>query len=720
MEYKSAYLASLGLMSISIFSATAAETHDKRAMQIDDLLAMAKVAEPTLSADGQWLAYQQTTVDREKHESQTAIYVVPADGSQPPRQLTSSLKKDSRPRFSPDGKYLVFQSNRSGSMQLWLIGLHGGEARQLTSLSTEASNAVWSPDGLKLAFVSSVRPEYSEKPFAESDLANREANELAAKNTPSARIFQRLFYRHWDSYVEGKRQHLMVIRLRPGANGLEVDGTPHDATPGDRDAFPTSSTFSSGEDFTFTPDSQHLIFTAVPEREEAWSTNYELCRVAIDNRSSRWELLTRNVAADSGPRFSPDGQALAWRSQLQPGYEADRWQLMMVATQADGKWLDGPVSLTAKSEDSVGEFAWLDNDQLVWNSDFRGAQRLLTVGAKASGTAAAKAMVEQQVIEFTGERGAYANLIAGDGKLAYVRSTMSQPGEVYIQSQAKESMNLSRANSQRLAALDLARPESIETIPIEGGRQMQMWLLKPPHFDPGRKYPVVYWVHGGPQSAWEDGWSFRWCPQLWAAQGYLVAMPNPRGSTGFGPSFVEEISGDWGGKCFRDLMAGADYVEGLPFVDKERIAAAGASFGGYMMNWFAVSTGRFRCLITHCSVWNFESMWGTTDELWFDEYEHGGLPWEKPEKYREFSPHTRAGMLGKFKTPMLVIHNDLDFRCPIGQGHELFAALQRQGVPSRFVNFPDEGHWVTKPANSRLWHQEVFAWLEQYCPPLKP
>jgi dipeptidyl aminopeptidase/acylaminoacyl peptidase len=296
---------------------------------------------------------------------------------------------------------------------------------------------------------------------------------------------------------------------------------------------------------------------------------------------------------------------------------------------------------------------------------------------------------------------------------------MDQPAEIYLKVNELPEKNISQANQGLLNEIQLNRPESIDTIRIEGGRKMQMWLLKPPNFDPSKKYPCVYLVHGGPQGAWEDAWSNRWCAQIWAAQGYVIAMPNPRGSTGFGQDFVEEISGDWGGKCYRDLMAGADYVESLPYIDKSRIAAAGASFGGYMMNWFAVNTNRFCCLVTHCSVWNFESMWGTTDELWFDEFEHGGLPWEKPEKYREFSPHVRAGKLGELKTPMLVIHNDLDFRCPIGQGLELFASLQRQGVPSRFVNFPDEGHWVSKPANSKLWHQEIFSWLAKYCPTSK-
>ena len=256
-------------------------------------------------------------------------------------------------------------------------------------------------------------------------------------------------------------------------------------------------------------------------------------------------------------------------------------------------------------------------------------------------------------------------------------------------------------------------------VPVEGDVKMHMWVLKPPGFDEKKKWPVVYLIHGGPQGAWDDSWSFRWNPQLWAAQGYVVVMPNPRGSTGFGQKFVDEITGDWGGKCYRDLVAGIEYVEKLPYVDKDRLATAGASFGGYMQNWFAVNeiAKKFKCQVNHCSVWNFESMWGTSDELWFDEWEHGGLPWEKPGKYAEFSPHKRAGELGKYKTPMLIIHNDLDFRCPIGQGHELFSALQRQGVPSRFVNFPDEGHWVLKPKNSEYWHKEVFAWLKKHVPP---
>jgi dipeptidyl aminopeptidase/acylaminoacyl peptidase len=295
---------------------------------------------------------------------------------------------------------------------------------------------------------------------------------------------------------------------------------------------------------------------------------------------------------------------------------------------------------------------------------------------------------------------------------------MDRPNEVFGTTKNGEAIKLlSHANDKFLSGIERTLPESV-TVKVEDA-DMQMWILKPPGFDPKKKWPLVYLIHGGPQGAWENGWSFRWNPQVWAAQGYVVAMPNPRGSTGFGQKFVDEISGDWGGKCYRDLVSGLEYLKKLPYVDTARMGTAGASFGGYMQNWFAVNdiAKEFKCQINHCSVWNFESMWGTTDELWFDEWEHQGLPWEKPGSYSEFSPHKKSAKLKDHKTPMLIIHNDLDFRCPIGQGHELFTTLQRLGVPSRFVNFPDEGHWVLKPKNSQYWHKEVFAWLAKYCPP---
>ncbi|VTT97315.1 peptidase s9 : Dipeptidyl aminopeptidase/acylaminoacyl peptidase OS=Singulisphaera acidiphila (strain ATCC BAA-1392 / DSM 18658 / VKM B-2454 / MOB10) GN=Sinac_5836 PE=4 SV=1: PD40: PD40: Peptidase_S9 [Gemmataceae bacterium] len=704
-------LASLVLFTGGLAAPARLAAADKRPMKIEDLYKFKRVAAPQISPDGRRVVYQVGTVDLDANKSTTALWVAATDGKTPPKQLTDPKgKRDAAPRWSPDGTKILFESSRSGSSQLWVVPADGGEPKQLTDISTGASGGQWSPDGTHVAFVSSVFAEFSEKPFAESDKLNKAKDEEIEKSPVKAKVFTKLFYRHWDEYVGDKRQHLFVIT----ADGKDC----RDVTPGERDANPTSSTFSSGDDFTFTPDSKHLVFTAVPEKDEAWSTNYELCRVSITNTSPKWETLTTaNKAADSGPKFSPDGKKLAWRAQKKAGYEADLWSVVVATVKPDGSvtGLDPAYAYANSVDASVNEFLWA-GDRIMGTADHQGVSTVFSLPTKVA--MAAKPSIVLGYFDVPGSKSSLSYSVETGG-FALLSASITAPPEVYavFNDIDRAAVKVSKANDTLLAELDLPKPESVK-VKIEDG-EMQMWVLKPPGFDPKKKWPVVYLVHGGPQGAWEDGWSYRWNPSLWAARGYVVALPNPRGSTGFGQKFVDEITGDWGGKCYRDLVAGLDYVEKLPYVDKDRIASAGASFGGYMMNWFAVNdiAPRFKCLITHCSVWNFESMWGTTDELWFDEWEHGGLPWEKPGKYAEFSPHKKAGNLGKHKTPMLVIHNDLDFRCPIGQGHELFSALQRQGVPSRMVNFPDEGHWVLKPKNGAYWHNEVFGWLAKYAPP---
>jgi dipeptidyl aminopeptidase/acylaminoacyl peptidase len=707
----------LAAAALALALAGPAAAADKRPMTIEDLYAFKRVAAPQVSPDGTLVVYQVGTVSLEANKTSTALWVAAADGKTPPKPLTDPKgKRDANPRWSPDGKTVLFESTRSGSSQLWTVPAAGGEPTQLTTISTGAANGIWSPDGTHVAFVSAVYPEFSTLPFAESDAKNKERDEAAEKNPVKAKVFTKLFFRHWDEYVGDKRQHLFVIDA-PGARPGTV-AAPRDVTPGDRDAYPTSSTFSTSDDFTFSPDGTHLVFTAVPAKDEAWSTNFDLCRVSVTNAKAAWETLTKdNPAADGSPRFSPDGKKLAWRAQKKAGYEADKWNVLVADATPDGRPAGKAVNLTELGELSANEFTWAGGGFVIFTADWNGLT--LPYAYKGVPGGGAVTIVEPG----TGvESGTFSAVSASrDGKTwVAAHARLNRPAEVAVGGEFLRVRvpNLSHANDELLAQLDRPRPESVE-VPVEGGVKMQMWVLKPPGFDPGKKWPVAYLVHGGPQSAWEDSWSYRWNPSLWAAQGYVVVLPNPRGSTGFGQKFVDEISGDWGGKCYRDLVAGLDWVERQPYVDKDRMAAAGASFGGYMMNWFAVNpiAARFKCLVTHCSVWNFESMWGTTEELWFDEYEHGGLPWEVPGKYREFSPHTKAGNLGKYKTPMLVIHNDLDFRCPIGQGHELFTALQRQGVPSRMVNFPDEGHWVLKPKNGAYWHREVFAWLRRHAPP---
>jgi dipeptidyl aminopeptidase/acylaminoacyl peptidase len=688
------------LLAVSLPAAVLAE--GRRAMKIDDLFRLRRVSDPRVSPDGKLVVYVVGTVDLAGNKITSDLWLAPTTGGAP-RQLTNAGKKDKHPRWSPDGKQVLFESNRSGDNQLWVIDVGGGEARQITTLATEASGGQWSPDGKWIAFVSTVYPEYSGKPFKESDQLNKKRKEEAEKNPVKARVFTRLFYRHWDSYVEDKRQHLFVMP----AGG----GEPRDVTPGDRDANPTSDTFAVGDDFTFSPDSSHLLFSAPPERDEAWSTAYAICRVPI--AGGKIESLTKdNPAANGGPRFSADGKRLLYRAQRRPGFEADRWELMVVDVEPSGAWKGKPHSLTADLDCSVAAYTWAGSDRLYFTADADGSTPLFSLRVSRPG------VVEKYNVP--GVNGSLSFSPAGEGVLAFTNAGMDHPNEVYIVADAGTQSagvfrprDLSGANAKLLAELDLPRPESVR-VAVDGA-QMQMWLLKPPGFDPHEKWPLVYLVHGGPQGAWEDGWSFRWNPELWAARGYVVACPNPRGSTGFGQKFTDEISGDWGGKCYQDLMKGVDYLEKLPYIDRERMAAAGASFGGYMMNWFQGNTTRFQTLITHCGVYNFESMYGLTDELWFDEWEHGGPPWgPNRASYEKHSPHRLAK---NFKTPMLIIHNDLDFRVPVAEGHQLFTTLQRLKVPSKFVNFPDEGHWVLKPKNSEFWHQEVFAWLAKYAPP---
>jgi dipeptidyl aminopeptidase/acylaminoacyl peptidase len=669
----------------------------KRPLTIDDLFAFKRVADPQISPDGKLVAYGVSTVDLAANKSSSAIWLAPAGGGEP-RQLTNVPgKKDRHPRWSPDGKKILFESNRSGETQLWVIDLAGGEARQLTTISTGAESGIWSPDGKQIGFVSAVYPEYSDKPFKESDALNKKRKEEIEKNPVKAKVHTKLFYRHWDSYVEDKRQHLFVV----SADG----GEPKDVTPGDRDSYPTSTTFATGENFTFSPDGKFLVFTAVPAQDEAWSTNYSICRVPVTGGTTDWECLTKdNPAASGGPLFSADGTRLAFRAQKKAGYEADRWELMIVEADESGALKTKPRSISADFDGGVDEYVWAGPDKLYFDSDADGSRPIFTITLAG---AIRRSEAPGMQTSLTTSRDGHV--------LAYAGAALNRPPEVYVTTDpsAEAARNVSEVNKDLLAKLDMPRPESVK-VKVEGG-DMQMWVLKPPGFDPAKKWPLAYLVHGGPQGAWEDGWSYRWNPELWAAQGYVVALPNPRGSTGFGQKFVDEISGDWGGKCFDDLMKGVEYLESLPYIDKDRMAAAGASFGGYMMDWFEGHTDRFKTLITHCGVYNFESMYATTEEIWFDEWEHGGPPWgPNHASYEKHSPHKFAK---NFKTPMLIIHNDLDFRVPVSEGQQLFSTLQRLKVPSKFINFPDEGHWVLKPANSAFWHREVFAWLKKYVPP---
>ncbi|HUN66052.1 MAG TPA: S9 family peptidase [Bacteroidota bacterium] len=683
----SAYLAAFLLLSLAL------SPHDLlgrpgRPMEIEDLFRAKRVSDPQVSPDGKWVAFVVATVDKAANSSNSDIWIMPATGGKA-ALLAGSPKQDRHPRWSPDSRWILFESNRNGTFQLYRTTPDGAAPQQLTTISTEASQGIWSRDGSRIGFVSAVLPEFSEKPFAESDRLNRQADEDRERSKVKARIITKLLYRHWDSWVDNKRLHIFVMP----ADG----GEPKDVTPGDRDAVPNSSTFSAGDDFDFSPDGTELAYTATPQppHSESWSTNHDI--YILNLLSGERRQLTTNQAADGFPRYSPDGSFIAYRAQSRPGFEADRWQLMLYDRKKRTI-----RSLTENFDASVQAMVWSnDSKKLYFPAEDNANQPLWSVSVRGNDVTRIVENATNSDIQVT-----------DDGTLVYAHVSMTRPTEIFAaRGRDHAGKPLTHVNDSLFAAISCEQPVSM-TFGSAGGTRVQMWLVRPPGFDPAGKYPLVYMIHGGPQGAWENGWSYRWNPELWAAQGYVVALPNPRGSTGFGQKFVDEISRDWGGRVYEDLMHGLDTLVTFPYIDTVRKAAAGASFGGYMMNWFEGHTDRFRTIVSHDGTYNFASSYGVTEETWFDEWEHG-IPWETQD-FDKYSPNKYAA---NFKTPMLLIHGELDFRVPVGEGLQLFTALQRRGITSKLLYFPDEGHWVLKPQNSELWHRTVFDWLAGYLKP---
>ncbi len=673
------------IIVLCIMTVTSAPSQTKRSLQLEDMFSIQRVSDPQLSPDGKTVAYVIGVVDKAANKTNSDIWLVPATGGTP-KQLTNSPKVDRHPRWSPDGKWIAFESNREGSMQIYLINVATWESKQITSIFTEASNAIWSPDGKKLGFISSVFPEFSDKPYEEANRLNKEKQEARDNSKMKGRVLTKLLYRHWDSWVDDKRQHVFIVN---------VDGTnPRNVTPGDRDATPPSSTFSTGDDFSFSPDGKEIAITAtpIPVREESWSTNHDILTVNLETGAKK--QITTNLAADVYPQYSPNGKYIAYRAQSRAGFEADRWQLMVYDRTAGTT-----KSLTPKFDTNVDAFTWsADNKTLYTSAEEKANTPLWSIG------------IDGTVKKIYDNANNSDVNISSDGKtIVFAHQTMSRPVEIWTaNSNGSNAKQLTNVNDMLFSHVEFSEPEYV-WFDGANGTKVQMWIVKPPFFDGTKKYPLVYWVHGGPQGAFGNSWSYRWNQQLWAAQGYVIALPNPRGSTGFGQQFTDEISRDWGGKVYTDVMNGVAYMEQQPYVDVTKMAAAGASYGGYMMNWINGHTDKFKTLINHDGVYNFYSMYGVTEETWFDEWEHG-IPWETPD-FDKFSPHKYAQ---NFKTPTLIIHNELDFRVPVGEGFALFTTLQRKGIASKMLYFPDEGHWVLKPQNSEMWHKTIFDWLADY------
>jgi dipeptidyl aminopeptidase/acylaminoacyl peptidase len=716
----------------------------RRPMTFEDLMKMRRLGDIDLSRDGKWVLFSATDVDLEKNTRTSHLWIIPAAGGKEVA-LTASQVGESRGRFSPDGKQILFLSPRDQGQQIYLADFDGtagtiGEPHKLTSISTEADGATWSPDGQNILFTSSVYPDCT---GPDADACNKTRDEEQAASKVHAKIFTTLLYRHWNAFVGDKRSHLFLVP----ASG----GTPRDLNPGDTHDVPPFS-LGGPDAYAFSPDGKEIAFEENLDPVPAISTHVDIFTLRLDDANAKPIKITTSLGGNFSPAYSPDGKYIAFRSQARAGYESDKFRLMLYDRQS--KQI---TDVLPKFDRWVDEFAWSPDSKTLY----------LVAGDNGEAPIFRVTLGEDTLGLFNtcsggglGTEGEYSDLhLAVDGR-TLIASVMkvNRPAEVVslrvalnenenppscnvTQSPTVRSLTeaekefdrrknhinagmiiiandrLTHLNDIALSQLNMGRLDSFwfegaGRVPVQG------FLIKPPNFDPNKKYPVKLLIHGGPQGAWGDMWSYRWNAELLAANGYVVIMINPRGSTGYGQAFVDGVNGDWGGKPYIDLMRGLDYAErSFPYIDKSRECALGASYGGYMANWILGHTDRFKCIVSHDGMFDPLSAYGATEELWFNEWEFKGKPWDYYGKSAALDPYRRwspALAVKNFKTPTLVVHGQLDYRLDVSQGFELFTALQRQNVPSKMLYFPDEGHWVLKPQNSQLWYKTVNDWVDQY------
>jgi dipeptidyl aminopeptidase/acylaminoacyl peptidase len=727
----------------------------KRPFTFEDMMRLKRIEEPVVSPDGKWVLFAAVDVDLAANTKTPHVWVVAAAGGSE-KEIIAGQDAE-RPRWAPDGKRFAFISTKQDGSQVWIADFDGATGsvtgvHKLTSIATEADGELWSPDGKNILFISNVYPE-CDGPAAEEESCNAKKLEEVKKSKVKALVFTHLLYRHWNAYKEGKRSHIFVTGVpAAGAPMDHVVSLARDLTPGDYDA----PVFSLGgqDDYAFSPDGQELCYTSNHDKVPAISTNNDLfivpVNLGVDTSSSQVvgatkDITAGNKASDSTPLYSPDGKYIAYLAQARPGYESDRFRLMLRDRRSGYT-----RPLTDKLDLWVGSFAWAaDSSKIYFTAEDKGESPVYKVETVTRMVEAEQgeeihvSRTTSNMKPLTG--GSNDNLaVSSDGKyLLMTRSSVRFPSEIIrlalaqppgagatvfpsqeVCTDASGKMKVGGCKATpgpelQLTHLNDAVLSRVAMSPLEPfwftgahAERVEGFLVKPPYFSPARKYPVKFLIHGGPEGAWDDDWSYRWNPELFAANGYVVVMINFHGSTGYGQKFIDAINGDWGGAPFEDLMKGLDYAElHFPYMDKSRECALGASFGGYMADWILGHSNRFKCIVSHDGMFNTVSAWGTTEELWFPDWEFKGTPYTNREMYRKWSPHLSVM---NFKTPTLVIHSQKDYRLDVSQGFDLFTNLQRMGVPSKMLYFPDEGHWVLKPQNSQLWYKTVNDWVDEW------
>ena len=654
-------------------------TAQKRAMTVEDFLALKNVGDPQLSPDGKWVAYTVGTISLQENKGTSRIWVADLAGGAP-RELSQGIGSDRSPRWSPDGKTIAFLSGREQGPQVWVMPVAGGAPKRVSRLPDGVGEFYWMPDGSGFLVVSDIKWP-----------VEQEIDRRNGAYPTDARLWTNLFYRHWVDWRAGQRQHVFSVALASGAAT--------DLTPIDRDA-PTIATSGDG-DVAESPDGKEIAVAIHADTVVADNTNVDVYLMGPDGSGMR-DATAANTGADNTPRFSPDGKWLSYLSMQRAGFEADRERLMLVS-RAAGRTGDGaPVEATAGWTLSIASYTWCPDSKCIYAVvEERGRENIQRIDIPSF----------RRSVVVGPAAGVNTNPNIGpDGKtLVWLHQSNTEPAEVWANGRA-----LTHVNDVAVSALDLHPLESYGFIGA-GGDSVFGWVLKPPGFDPAKKYPLIYLIHGGPQGAWVDNWHARWNYQMFAARGYVVAAVNFHGSTGYGQAFTDAISRHWGDLPYEDEMKGADVVARLPYVDSTRMGAAGASYGGYMIYWMAGHTDRFKVLVDHDGVFNPISMMGTTEELWFPIWEMGGTPYREArgnrDLYEQWSP---LNFVQNWKTPMLVVHSQLDYRLDMSEGYQAFTALKLHNIPTKFLYFPDEGHWILRPRNRRLWWGVVLDWMDQY------
>jgi dipeptidyl aminopeptidase/acylaminoacyl peptidase len=763
------------LLAVALATTTlAAQTPAKRPMTFADLQAMKRISDPQISPSGKWVLFSVTDVSLEKNTKINHLWLVPFDGSAKEHQLTTG-DGESNGRFSPDGKSVMYTAGDQISVAPWNDAAGTlGAPHAVTALATGADGGLWTPDSTHFLFTSSVYPECEvtilskdRKPNSR-DIAddiiraeslqrmgeaqcNADKDAAASKSLVKAQIFDNLLYRHWNAYVGPKHSHIFYAAI-PGADGKIA--APEDLTPasvvGDHEA----PTFSLGGPlgYAISPDGKEVAYEVNLDKVPAESTNNDIFTLQLNAAPSTAKKVSTSPGSDDGPQYSPDGKWLGWRSQARAGFESDRFSVV-VMDRATGATRDVLPALDA----SIDEFAW-DKwpDHFVFTAARHGEENIYASVIPRGNVGTYPPALWARGAEFSSVSMFTVAEVPGTvnnepNTIIAIKMSVDHPAELVFEHLLDHSVltgdndlgvtivnaatvtPLTHLNDALLNQLDLPKMESF-TFRGANATDVQGFLIRPPNFDPSKKYPLKFLIHGGPQGAWGDAWSYRWNPELFAANGYVVVMINPRGSTGYGQKFVDEVSGDWGGRPYFDLMKGLDYVEDkYPFIDKKRECALGASYGGFMAEYILTHTDRFACIVTHDGMYNPQSAFGTTEELWFNEWEFRPLngtgpdatveeskpahPWDfynlpaDQDPFRKFSPMLA---IDNAKTPTLVIHSQKDYRLDVSEGLQLFTALQLRNVPSKMLYFPDEGHWVQKPQNSQLWYQTVNDWVDRW------